>query len=118
MIGGYEPLAERPGARRALLQCHILAPLPAMASSKAKLGWKSEHQKAFEEIKRAAAGEVALALPGFPEEFHACTVNILEGLAKARHPAAKSVTQTPSNNERRNKTKSQTFLIKRLPKQL
>ena len=46
-----------------------MAPLTELSSNSAPLEWTDEHQKAFEEIKRAFCKEVLLAYPNFNQPF-------------------------------------------------
>src|SRR6478609_2930234 len=48
---------------------HLLAPLTALTSKKAKWKWTDEHQKAFDEMKRVITRETLLAYPNFSKPF-------------------------------------------------
>jgi hypothetical protein len=48
---------------------HLLAPLTALSSKKAKWHWTSEEQKAFEQVKKVIAKDVLLAYPDFTLPF-------------------------------------------------
>ena len=52
---------------------HILSPLTAMCSVKAKFVWHDKEQKAFEDIKKIISRETLLAYPNFNDEFHLYT---------------------------------------------
>jgi len=52
---------------------HILTPLTALSSKKAKWIWGDEQQKAFEETKRVISQETILAFPNFEVPFHIYT---------------------------------------------
>jgi hypothetical protein len=52
---------------------HILAPLTAMCSAKAKFVWHEKEQKAFEDIKAIISCETLLAYPDFSNDFHIYT---------------------------------------------
>ena len=52
---------------------HLLAPLTAMCSAKAKFVWGKEQQKAFEDIKKVVSRETMLAFPDFNKPFHVYT---------------------------------------------
>ena len=49
---------------------HVLAPLSALASPKAKWEWTQKEQLAFEEAKHMIQREVMLAYPDFSKKFH------------------------------------------------
>ncbi|KAI2490828.1 transposition [Fragilaria crotonensis] len=49
---------------------HILAPLTALCSAKAKFIWHDKEQKAFEDIKAIISRETLLAYPDFSKTFH------------------------------------------------
>ncbi len=57
---------------------HILAPLTAMCSAKAKFIWHDKEQKAFEDIKAIISRETLLAYPDFSkaEELPWSLVNV------------------------------------------
>ena len=48
---------------------HILAPLTALMSDSVLWKWTEEHQKAFDEMKKAITRETLLAYPNFNEVF-------------------------------------------------
>ncbi len=48
---------------------HILAPLAALTSKKAKWKWGPEHAEAFEHTKKVVTREVMLAYPDFSKPF-------------------------------------------------
>ncbi|KAI2491351.1 transposition [Fragilaria crotonensis] len=52
---------------------HILAPLTALCSAKAKFIWHDKEQKAFEDIKAIISRETLLAYPDFSKDFHIYT---------------------------------------------
>ena len=52
---------------------HLLAPLTAMCSAKAKFIWGKDQQKAFEDIKKVVSRETMLAFPDFNKPFHVYT---------------------------------------------
>ncbi len=52
---------------------HILAPLTAMCSAKAKFVWHDKEQKAFKDIKAIISRETLLAYPDFSNDFHIYT---------------------------------------------
>jgi hypothetical protein len=52
---------------------HILTPLTAMCSAKAKFVWHDKEQKAFEDIKATISRETLLAYPDFLKDFHIYT---------------------------------------------
>ena len=52
---------------------HILAPLTALSSKKAKWHWGPEEQSAFDEAKRVISQETILAFPNFELPFHIYT---------------------------------------------
>ena len=52
---------------------HILAPIMAMVSNKAKFVWNDTCQKAFDKIKEVISRETLLAFPDFEKEFHIYT---------------------------------------------
>ena len=49
---------------------HVLAPLSALASPKAKWEWAQKEQLAFEEAKQMIQREAMLAYPDFSKKFH------------------------------------------------
>ena len=49
---------------------HVLAPLSALASPKAKWEWTQKEQLAFEEAKQMIQREAMLAYPDFSKKFH------------------------------------------------
>ena len=49
---------------------HILAPLTALVSPKAKYVWGAEQQKAFDDMKKIISKETLLNFPDFNKEFH------------------------------------------------
>ena len=51
-------------------RAHTLAPLTGMTSAKVKWEWTTEHQRAFDTIKRIMAREVLLTHPNFQKPFH------------------------------------------------
>ena len=51
-------------------RAHTLAPLTGMTSAAVKWEWTSEHQKAFDTIKRIMDREVLLTHPNFQNPFH------------------------------------------------
>ena len=51
--------------RRRRRRSHILAPLTAMCSAKAKYVWGDKEQKAFKDIKAIMSQETLLAFPDF-----------------------------------------------------
>ena len=50
-------------------RAHLLTPLSALTSEKVKFIWTKEHQKAFDEMKRAISRETLLAYPNFNDVF-------------------------------------------------
>ena len=52
---------------------HILAPLTAMCSAKAKYVWGDKEQKAFKDLKAIISRETLLAFPDFSKDFHVYT---------------------------------------------
>jgi putative transposase len=55
------------------MRSHLLAPLSALVSPKAKFEWRQEHQEAFEQIKTVISKETLLTFPDFNEPFHIYT---------------------------------------------
>ena len=52
-----------------LRRSHLMAPLTELSSDSVPFEWKDEHQKSFEEIKKAFCKEVLLAHPNFNQPF-------------------------------------------------
>ena len=52
---------------------HILAPLTAMVSAKAKFDWGKKQQQAFDTMKRVMSKQTLLTFPDFNKEFHIYT---------------------------------------------
>ena len=52
---------------------HVLAPLTALSSQKAKWEWTDKHQQAFEEAKQMVLRETILNYPDFTKTFHIYT---------------------------------------------
>ena len=50
-------------------RAHLLAPLSAMTSTKAKWLWTEEHQEAFDNMKLLIAKETLLTYPDFNKKF-------------------------------------------------
>ena len=65
MINYYRDMRRR--------RSHILAPITAMCSTKAKFVWNDKEQKAFEDIKAIISRETLLAYPDFSKDFHIYT---------------------------------------------
>ena len=65
MINYYHDMWQR--------RSHILAPLTAMVSNKAKFVWDDTCQKAFDKIKEVISREMLLAFLDLEKEFHIYT---------------------------------------------
>src|SRR5687768_15749206 len=50
-------------------RAHLLTPLTALTSEKVEFIWTEEHQRAFDEMKRAISRETLFAYPNFNEVF-------------------------------------------------
>jgi hypothetical protein len=50
-------------------QAEILAPLTSLCGKKTKFTWQSEHEEAFQQMKRVIARETMLTYPNFDEPF-------------------------------------------------
>jgi hypothetical protein len=55
------------------MRSHLLAPLSALVSPKAKFEWRREHQDAFEQFKTLISKETLLTFPNFNKHFHIYT---------------------------------------------
>jgi RNase H-like domain found in reverse transcriptase len=56
-----------------LHRSELLTPLTSLTSSNVKFEWLTNHQQAFEKIKKVIETEVLLAYPRFDKPFHIYT---------------------------------------------